>query len=110
MARLAGRHRRVLSRLGPYRELGLSLEGKGHKKLQGDLADLVPPNLRHGLHVNLVQHGRTVCRGGRGRERHGSVTIGIPINFLLFPAEREAEGQEADSAFPEESAPVRSAE
>jgi endonuclease III len=34
---------RVLSRLGPYRELGLSLEGRDHKKLQGDLADLVPP-------------------------------------------------------------------
>jgi len=23
---------------------------------------LIPPNLRHGLHVNLVQHGRTICR------------------------------------------------
>ena len=51
---------RVLSRLGPYRELGLSLEGRDHKKLQGDLADLVPPNLRYGLHVNLVQHGQTM--------------------------------------------------
>src|SRR5207245_1075676 len=38
---------RVLSRLGPYRELGLSLEGRDHKKLQGDLADLIPPNLRY---------------------------------------------------------------
>ena len=56
---------RVLSRLGPYRELGLSLEGRDHKKLQGDLADLVPPNLRYGLHVNLVQHGRTICRSER---------------------------------------------
>src|SRR5712671_579010 len=56
---------RVFSRLGPYRELGLSLEGRDHKKLQGDLADLVPPNLRHGLHVNLVQHGRTICRSER---------------------------------------------
>jgi DNA (cytosine-5)-methyltransferase 1 len=53
---------RVLSRLGPYRELELSLEGLDHKKLQRALADLIPPNLRYGLHVNLVQHGRTVCR------------------------------------------------
>jgi endonuclease III len=51
---------RVLSRLGPYRELGLSLEGRDHKKLQGDLADLVPPNPRYGLHVNLAQRGQSV--------------------------------------------------
>jgi DNA (cytosine-5)-methyltransferase 1 len=56
---------RVLSRLGPYRELGLSLDGLDHKKLQRVLADLIPPNLRHGLHVNLVQHGRTICRSPR---------------------------------------------
>jgi DNA (cytosine-5)-methyltransferase 1 len=53
---------RVLSRLGPYRELGLSLEGLDHKKLQKILADLAPPNLRYSLHVNLVVHGRAVCR------------------------------------------------
>jgi tetratricopeptide (TPR) repeat protein len=53
---------RVLSRLGPYRELGLSLEGRDHKQLQRDLAELIPPNLRYSLHVNLVMHGRTVCR------------------------------------------------
>jgi DNA (cytosine-5)-methyltransferase 1 len=56
---------RVLSRLGPYRELGLSLEGLDHKKLQRELADLVPPNLRLSLHVNLVEHGRAVCRSPR---------------------------------------------
>ena len=53
---------RVLSRIGPYRELGLSLAGLDHKKLQRELADLIPPNLRYSLHVNLVQHGRVVCR------------------------------------------------
>jgi DNA (cytosine-5)-methyltransferase 1 len=53
---------RVLSRLGPYRELGLSLEGLDHKKLQVALADLIPPNLRYSLHVNLIEHGRAVCR------------------------------------------------
>jgi DNA-cytosine methyltransferase len=56
---------RILSRLGPYRELGLSLEGLDHKKLQRVLADLIPPNLRYSLHVNLVEHGRAVCRSVR---------------------------------------------
>src|SRR5262249_13781669 len=53
---------RVLTRLGPYRELGLSLEGLDHKKLQVVLKDIIPPNIRHSLHVNLVEHGRKVCR------------------------------------------------
>jgi DNA (cytosine-5)-methyltransferase 1 len=53
---------RVLSRLGPYRELGLDLQGLDHKQLQRILADLMPPPLRYSLHVNLVEHGRAVCR------------------------------------------------
>lgn len=53
---------RVLARLGPYRELGLELRGLDHKQLQNVLADLVPPNLRYSLHVNLIMHGREVCR------------------------------------------------
>jgi DNA (cytosine-5)-methyltransferase 1 len=53
---------RVLSRLEPFRELGLVLSGLDHKQLQSVLADLVPPNLRYSLHVNLVSHGREVCR------------------------------------------------
>ena len=56
---------RVLTRLGPYRELGLSLEGLDHKQLQIVLADLVPPNLRYSLHVNLLAHGREVCTAQR---------------------------------------------
>ncbi len=56
---------RVLSRIRPYRELGLSLGGLDHKKLQAVLADLVPPNLRYSLHVNLVSHGRALCRTPR---------------------------------------------
>lgn len=52
---------RVLARLGPYRELGLDLTQLDHKKRQKVLADLVPPNLRGSLHVNLVMHGREVC-------------------------------------------------
>jgi DNA (cytosine-5)-methyltransferase 1 len=56
---------RVLSRIGPYRDLGLSLEGLDHKKLQRELAELMPPNLRYSLHVNLVEHGRAVCKSPR---------------------------------------------
>lgn len=53
---------RVLSRLGPYWELGLNLQGLDHKKLQRVLTDLIPPPLRYSLHVNLIEHGRAVCR------------------------------------------------
>jgi len=53
---------RVLTRLSPYRRLGLSLDGMDHKRLQKLLVDLIPPNLRYSLHVNLIQHGRTICR------------------------------------------------
>jgi endonuclease III len=56
---------RALARIGPYRDLGLSLDGLDHKKLQGELAELIPPNLRYSLHVNLVEHGRAVCRSSR---------------------------------------------
>src|SRR4051812_26503332 len=38
---------RVLSRLGPYREIGLDLNGLDHKKLQSILTDLIPPPLRY---------------------------------------------------------------
>lgn len=53
---------RCLGRIGIYRELGLSLNGLDHKQLQHVLPDLIPPNLRYSLHVNLVAHGRAVCR------------------------------------------------
>jgi DNA (cytosine-5)-methyltransferase 1 len=53
---------RILTRLGIHRKLGLDLRDLDHKQLQVVLADLVPPNLRHELHVNLVVHGREVCR------------------------------------------------
>jgi DNA (cytosine-5)-methyltransferase 1 len=53
---------RVLSRLEPFRELGLMLGGMDHKQLQSVLAGLVPPNLRYSLHVNLISHGREICR------------------------------------------------
>lgn len=53
---------RVLQRVGVFFDLGVDLDGLDHKKLQAVLADLVPPNLRYSLHVNLVVHGRETCR------------------------------------------------
>jgi DNA (cytosine-5)-methyltransferase 1 len=56
---------RVLQRIGPFVELGLSLAGLDHKRLQLVLQDVIPPALRYSLHVNLVAHGRSVCRAVR---------------------------------------------
>jgi DNA (cytosine-5)-methyltransferase 1 len=53
---------RVLQRVGVYKEAGLSLSSMDHKELQSALADTIPPNLRYSLHVNLVVHGREVCK------------------------------------------------
>jgi endonuclease III len=39
--------------------------GLDHKELQKVLADLIPPNLRYSLHVNLVAHGRATCKSVR---------------------------------------------
>ena len=58
---------RVLARLDPYRELGLDLDRLDHKQKQVSLADLVPPNLRYSMHVNLIAHGRAVCTSQRPR-------------------------------------------
>lgn len=47
---------RVLTRIG-YLRLGLD-----HKEAQQELAHMVPPELAYSLHVNLVAHGKKVCR------------------------------------------------
>ena len=69
---------RVLARIGPYRELGLSLEGLDHKQLQRELAELIPPNLRYSLHVNLVKHGRAVCRSAKATLRDMRIAQTLP--------------------------------
>jgi DNA (cytosine-5)-methyltransferase 1 len=84
---------RVLSRIGPYRELGLDLSGLDHKKLQVVLADLMPPNLRYGLHVNLLVHGRAVCRSPRPLCAACEVR-----NFCGFYRREQAEAAEASGA------------
>ena len=58
---------RLLARIRAYRELGLDLDPHDHKRRQALLADLIPPNLRYGLHVNLIAHGRAICHGQRPR-------------------------------------------
>jgi DNA (cytosine-5)-methyltransferase 1 len=91
---------RVLQRLGIYKELQVSLAGKDHKQLQAALADAVPPNLRHSLHVNLLVHGREVCHARspecgrceirrfcatfRERQRVQAVASGAPTVVDLF--------------------------
>ncbi len=52
----------VLSRLGPFHDLGLDLERLDPQQV---LADLVPPPLRANLHANLVAHGRAFCRSSQ---------------------------------------------
>ena len=42
--------------------IGIELLPMGHKERQRALEHVIPPDRRYGLHVNLVAHGRTVCR------------------------------------------------
>jgi DNA (cytosine-5)-methyltransferase 1 len=56
---------RVLQRLGPYRQLGLSFAGLNDKQCEAQFTSLIPPNLRNSLRVNLLAHGRTLCRNTR---------------------------------------------
>ena len=58
---------RVLSRIRPFNALGADLSGKNHKKLQRVLPPLIPPDLRYSLHVNLIAHGRAICKFQRPR-------------------------------------------
>jgi DNA (cytosine-5)-methyltransferase 1 len=53
---------RVLTRLGPYRELGLELSELSPREVEALLGELIPPNLRQPLHLTLAAHGREVCR------------------------------------------------
>jgi len=53
---------RVLARVGCMRVIGLELLPMGHKERQRILERPIPPDLRFGLHVNLVAHGRSICK------------------------------------------------
>ncbi|MBI2570485.1 MAG: hypothetical protein HYV63_26080 [Candidatus Schekmanbacteria bacterium] len=53
---------RVLARLGCMEQIGMNLAPMGHKERQRALEHTIPPDLRHGLHVNLVAHGRAICK------------------------------------------------
>lgn len=52
---------RVLERVGLFGSLGFSLAGLHRKEIQKRLAQLIPPDLRYSLHVNLIAHGRKFC-------------------------------------------------
>jgi len=51
---------RILKRLGWY-------EGNDPAKLQEVMNKVVPPECAYSLHMNLIQHGREVCRAGKRR-------------------------------------------
>ncbi|MCG3193674.1 MAG: Endonuclease III [Thermoanaerobaculia bacterium] len=79
---------RVLARLGCLRTIGIELLPMGHKERQRALEDAMPPDLRYGLHVNLVAHGRTVCRAAApaceacvlaSRCAYGTARLGPPL-------------------------------
>ncbi len=53
---------RVLSRLGVLEPVGIDLLEMEHRPRQTLLREAIPPHLRHGLHVNMVVHGRFPCR------------------------------------------------
>jgi len=55
----------VLSRLGTLAPLVGELVGLEHRVVQRRLKDAVAPRLRGPLHVNLVVHGREVCKATR---------------------------------------------
>ena len=58
---------RVMTRLGPYRELGLSLDGLDHKQLQKVLDDLIPADLQ-ALRF-AYQSGRTTAEKYVGSQK-----------------------------------------
>ena len=44
--------------------LGIIEMGVNHKLAQKILTDMFPENLRYQLHVNMISHGRSICRSG----------------------------------------------
>jgi DNA (cytosine-5)-methyltransferase 1 len=60
--KVSGDADRVLSRLGIYRELGLSVEEFSTSERRRLLGELIPPNLADPLQSNLDVHGREICR------------------------------------------------
>jgi len=52
---------RVLTRLGIYRELGLSLQRLDGAERRALLMELIPPNLRKSILSSLTAHGKNIC-------------------------------------------------
>lgn len=81
---------RVLERIGLYSSLGFSLVGTGHKEKQHLLRHVIPPELRHPLHVNLVAHGREFCRARSPRCDECPVAKLCSYNRKRMAAEAES--------------------
>lgn len=70
--------RRVLHRLGV-------VEDRGGKVKHDDYEAVVPEHLRQRLHVNLIHHGRSICRGTRPKCHECPL-----ISFCAVGRERQA--------------------
>lgn len=47
------------------RRLGLAPANASAERVQRDLTPRIPPDVRYELHVQLIRHGRTICRARR---------------------------------------------
>jgi endonuclease III len=65
------------------RRLGFLPAGVGDKESHDFLQVLVPPSIRHTLHVNLVHHGSTLCRS------HHPLCSRCPLKGFCPTAPRE---------------------
>lgn len=56
--------------------LGWVAEGLTERRIHEQLEAIVPPELRHSLHVNAIWHGRSVCRALRPRCAECALRVG----------------------------------
>lgn len=73
--------------------MGFINKGLDHDRAQKELAGLFPPRLRYGLHVNMVAHGRKICRK-KGRPLCDLCNLS---KFCLYYREKQIQG---DQSFP----------
>jgi DNA (cytosine-5)-methyltransferase 1 len=76
-------HRLGLTRYSP----------RQHKKAQAELAEVIPPSLAYSLHVNMIDHGRKICKK---KPKCGSCDI---RNFCAFYRSRRSHNRSARYSF-----------
>jgi DNA (cytosine-5)-methyltransferase 1 len=53
---------RIVRRMNLFSSIGFRPSKSNHRLNQKLLAELIPPNIRYSLHVNLIAHGRECCK------------------------------------------------